>query len=386
MKRVLAVCLLGMMVFLFISYQSSHPGGMNWETLGFSPIGYEGLQEKEEGDNVSVEGVIQEIWVEEETVFFTIRGSRSQQWLFNVGKYPIYIDRIPQELENQWALFLGEYQGYDETLQIPRVSFQIALKPRAVDGGYSTTDFGAEAFRWDEQERIQHLKQQAVPATVEQIENGEFTNQLVVLEGVVADVLEYSGSRPRAVMYLIQKTDEGYQLSPSAVEAEYVVGKHVEEIRRWDAIALYAQVGPDNEINCVAQEEIDLGPMEQDIENEVKSRCQPYPYGEYAQNAGDYRYKGVQASVKIVRAPNRTGGTSTSYLAKVFDESTGDYPYRDLAYIVIFRQDQQTEDPFKLGDKLTVYGILSGEQEYFTGGGEWRDIPVIWVRLYEMEN
>ena len=80
------------------------------------------------------------------------------------------------------------------------------------------------------------------------------------------------------------------------------------------------------------------------------------------------------------------GGASTKYLAKVFDESVGDYPYRDLAYIVLFRQDQRTEELFELGDELTVYGILSGEQEYFTGGGEWRDIPVLWVRLYEMEN
>ena len=247
-------------------------------------------------------------------------------------------------------------------------------------------DFGAEEFLWDEQERIQHLKQQAVPATVQQIQDGEFTNQLVVLEGIVADVLEYTGSRPRAVIYLIQKTDEGYQLSPSAVEAEYSVGKHVEEIRRWDAIALYAQVGPDNGIHCVAEEEIDLGGMERDIENEVKSRCRPYPYSEYAQDIDSYRSQGIQARVKIVQAPSRMGGASTKYLAKVFDESVGDYPYRDLAYIVLFRQDQRTEELFELGDELTVYGILSGEQEYFTGGGEWRDIPVLWVRLYEMEN
>jgi hypothetical protein len=386
MKKVLAVFLLGVMVFLFVSYQVSHPENMMWEKLGYSPISYEGLQEKGEGDHVSVEGTIQEIWVEEQAVSFTIRDSQGQQWLFTVGKYPVYIDRIPQELENQKALFTGEYQGYDETLRIPQVSFRGAHKLRMVDRGYSTMDFGAEEFLWDEQERIQHLKQQAVPATVQQIQDGEFTNQLVVLEGIVADVLEYTGSRPRAVIYLIQKTDEGYQLSPSAVEAEYSVGKHVEEIRRWDAIALYAQVGPDNGIHCVAEEEIDLGGMERDIENEVKSRCRPYPYSEYAQDIDSYRSQGIQARVKIVQAPSRMGGASTKYLAKVFDESVGDYPYRDLAYIVLFRQDQRTEELFELGDELTVYGILSGEQEYFTGGGEWRDIPVLWVRLYEMEN
>lgn len=386
MKKVLAVFLLGALVFLFVSYQVSHPENMMWEKLGYSPISYEGLQEKGEGDHVSVEGTIQEIWVEEQAVSFTIRDSRGQQWLFTVGKYPVYIDRIPQELENQKALFSGEYQGYDETLHIPLVCFQNAHKLWMIERGYSTKDYSAEVFLWDEQERIQHLKQQAVPATVQQIEDGEFTNQLVVLEGVVADVLEYTGSRPRAVMYLIQNTDEGYQLSPSAVEAEYAVGKRVEEIRRWDAIALYAQVGPDNGINCVAEEEIDLGVMERDIENEVKSRCQPYPYSEYAQDIGGYRSQGIQARIKIVQAPNRTGGPSTQYLAKVFDESVGDYPYRDLAYIVLFRQDQQAKELFELGDELTVYGILSGEQEYFTGGGEWRDIPVLWVRLYEMEN
>ena len=297
MKKVLAVFLLGVMVFLFVSYQVSHPENMMWEKLGYSPISYEGLQEKGEGDHVSVEGTIQEIWVEEQAVSFTIRDSQGQQWLFTVGKYPVYIDRIPQELENQKALFTGEYQGYDETLRIPQVSFRGAHKLRMVDRGYSTMDFGAEEFLWDEQERIQHLKQQAVPATVQQIQDGEFTNQLVVLEGIVADVLEYTGSRPRAVIYLIQKTDEGYQLSPSAVEAEYSVGKHVEEIRRWDAIALYAQVGPDNGIHCVAEEEIDLGGMERDIENEVKSRCRPYPYSEYAQDIDSYRSQGIQARV-----------------------------------------------------------------------------------------
>jgi len=124
MKKVLAVFLLGVMVFLFVSYQVSHPENMMWEKLGYSPISYEGLQEKGEGDHVSVEGTIQEIWVEEQAVSFTIRDSQGQQWLFTVGKYPVYIDRIPQELENQKALFTGEYQGYDEPCGIPQCLFE----------------------------------------------------------------------------------------------------------------------------------------------------------------------------------------------------------------------------------------------------------------------